>query len=159
MIFILKRKRTRSDSVLWQKIIHRQKKIQKSNLKTQNATINFEYRTIADRLRTVSWSNDSWLTGVVKPVYGIPSFPLTPKLCNQKEYSEYQSTFKNWYNYGAVHECHPDVLFTTLELNSNFWCSKRLLCNKIRLFSHGFFVRKGLWWDNVFVSNGCIWLI
>ena len=35
------------------------------------------YTTIADRLRTVSCSNDSHPTGAVKPVYGIPTFPLT----------------------------------------------------------------------------------
>ena len=32
---------------------------------------------IADRLRTVSWSNDSYSTGVVKTVYGIQTFQLT----------------------------------------------------------------------------------
>ena len=41
----------------------------------KNATKNFDYTTISDRLRTVSWSNDSYQTGVVKPVYGIPTFP------------------------------------------------------------------------------------
>ena len=35
----------------------------------KNATKNFDYTTIADRLRTVSWSNSSHQTGVVKPVY------------------------------------------------------------------------------------------
>ena len=30
-------------------------------------------------LRTVSWSNDNHPTGVVKPVYGIPTFLLTAK--------------------------------------------------------------------------------
>ena len=34
-----------------------------------NATKNFDYITIADRLRTVSWSNSSHQTGVVKTVY------------------------------------------------------------------------------------------
>ena len=34
---------------------------------TQNATKNFDYTTIADRLRKVSWSNNSHPTGVVKP--------------------------------------------------------------------------------------------
>ena len=29
---------------------------------------NFDYTTIADRLRTVCWGNDSYPTGVVKPV-------------------------------------------------------------------------------------------
>ena len=32
----------------------------------------------ADRHRTVSWNNSN-PTGVVKPVYGIPLFPLTTK--------------------------------------------------------------------------------
>ena len=50
-----------------------------SNVTTQNATKNFDYTTIADRLGTISWGNDSHPTGVVKPVYGISTFPLTEK--------------------------------------------------------------------------------
>ena len=45
----------------------------------KNATKNFDYTTIADRLRMVSWGNDTQRTVVVKPVYWIPSFPLTAK--------------------------------------------------------------------------------
>ena len=41
-------------------------KKQLDNIK--NATKNFDYTTIADRLRTVSRSNSSHPTGVVKPV-------------------------------------------------------------------------------------------
>ena len=55
----------------------RKSKKQRDNIK--NATKNFDYTTIADRLRTVSWGNDSHPAGVVKPVYGIPTFPLTAK--------------------------------------------------------------------------------
>ena len=51
----------------------------KRNMTTQKRHQNFDYTTIADRLRTVSWSNDSHQTCVVKPVYGIPTFPLTAK--------------------------------------------------------------------------------
>ena len=36
---------------------------------------NFDYTIISDRLRMVSWINDSFPTGEVKPVYGIPTFP------------------------------------------------------------------------------------
>ena len=54
-------------------------KKQRDNTKKNNATKFFDYTTIADLLRTVSWSNDSHPTGVVKPVYGIPTFPLTAK--------------------------------------------------------------------------------
>ena len=43
----------------------------------KNAIKNFDYTTIADRLRTVSWSNSSHPTGVVKPVYERSTFPLT----------------------------------------------------------------------------------
>ena len=51
---------------------------------TKTATKNFDYTTIADRLRTVSWGNDSHPTGVVKPVYGIQTFPLTAKAVQSK---------------------------------------------------------------------------
>ena len=34
----------------------------------KNAIKNLEYTTIADRLRTVSWSNNIHPTGVVKPI-------------------------------------------------------------------------------------------
>ena len=37
--------------------------------KTQNRHQNFDYTTIAYRLRTVSWSNDSFTTCVIKPIY------------------------------------------------------------------------------------------
>ena len=50
-----------------------QRKIQKATWQHEN----FHYTTIADRLRTVSWSNNSHSTGVVKPVYERSTFPLT----------------------------------------------------------------------------------
>ena len=50
-----------------------------------NATTNFDYTTIADRHRTVSWSNDSHSTGVVKPVYGSQPSHQPRKLCNQED--------------------------------------------------------------------------
>ena len=43
----------------------------------KNATKNFDYTTIEDRLKTVSWSNSSYPTGVVKPVYERSTLPLT----------------------------------------------------------------------------------
>ena len=52
---------------------------------TQKRHQNFDYTTIADRLGTVSWGNDSQLTGVVKPVYGIPTSHLQQKPCNQND--------------------------------------------------------------------------
>ena len=45
----------------------------------KNATKNFDYTTITERLRTVSWSTNSYPNDVVKPVYGHPTFPLTAK--------------------------------------------------------------------------------
>ena len=56
------------------------RKIQKAMWQHKNATKNFDYTTIADRLRTVSWGNGSHPTGVVKLVYGIPTFPITAKV-------------------------------------------------------------------------------
>ena len=75
-ICALREKRKRSDSVLWQNpYTHRT--IQKATWQHKNATKNFDYTTIADRLGTVSWSNSSHPTGVVKPVYERSTFPLT----------------------------------------------------------------------------------
>ena len=50
-----------------------------------NATKKFDYTAVADRLRTVSWSNYGHPTGVVNLVYGpnIPTLPQRP--CNQKD--------------------------------------------------------------------------
>ena len=55
--------------------IHRT--VQKATLQHKNATKNFDYTTIGNRLRTVSWNNSSHPTGVVKPVYDRSTFPLT----------------------------------------------------------------------------------
>ena len=55
------------------------RKIQKATWQHKNATKNFDYTKIADRLRTVSWSNNSHPTGVIKPVYERSTFPLTAK--------------------------------------------------------------------------------
>ena len=41
---------------------------------TNNATKKFDYAAVADRLRTVIWSNYGHLTGVVNLVYG-PNLP------------------------------------------------------------------------------------
>ena len=49
----------------------------KAKWQHKNATKNLDYITIADRLRTVRWGNNSHPTGVVKPVYGIQIFQLT----------------------------------------------------------------------------------
>ena len=72
-MFLVKRKRKGSDSVLWQKPLHQQGKSDNTN----NATKKFDNIAVADRLRTVSWSNYSHSTGVVNLVYG-PNLP-TPR--------------------------------------------------------------------------------
>ena len=46
---------------------------------TQNPHKNYDYTTIADRLRRDNWSNHSHKIGVVKSVYGISAFQLTTK--------------------------------------------------------------------------------
>ena len=40
------------------------------NVTVQTRHQNFDYTTIADRLRTVSWSNDNYPTSVIKLVNG-----------------------------------------------------------------------------------------
>ena len=54
-------------------------KSKKQSDNTKKATKNFDYTTIADWLRTVSWSNNNYPTGVVKQVYELLTFPLTAK--------------------------------------------------------------------------------
>ena len=44
------------------------RKLQKANWQHKNATKNFDNTTIADRLATVSWSNNSHSTGVINRV-------------------------------------------------------------------------------------------
>ena len=65
------RERRIFDSVRWQELLYQQ----------ENAIKIFDHTTIADRLRTVSWSNNSHSTGMVKPVNGYSTFPQKP--CNQ----------------------------------------------------------------------------
>ena len=47
---------------------------------TNNATKTFDYKAVADRLRTVSWSNYGHPTGVVNLVYG-PNIPTPRNSC------------------------------------------------------------------------------
>ena len=57
------------------------RKIKTATSKHETATNNVKYTvTIVDRLMAVNWSNKSHPTGVVKPVYGIQTFPLTAKV-------------------------------------------------------------------------------
>ena len=74
----VQRKRKTSDSVLWPKPQYQQK-MQKKQREKKWRHQHFDYTTIADRLKKVIWSNDSHLTAVVEPVYGIQTFPLTTK--------------------------------------------------------------------------------
>ena len=57
------------DPVLWQKPNSIRNWKPRDNTKTPQK--NFDYKTIADRLRVVSWSNYCHPTGMIKPVYGI----------------------------------------------------------------------------------------
>ena len=72
-----KQNMTRSDPVLYNKNpIPSENESQET---TQGRLQKFDNTTIADRLRAVRWSNYYHQTGMVKPVYGIPTFPLTTK--------------------------------------------------------------------------------
>ena len=58
----------------YDKNLYTDRKIQNATWQHKNATKTFDFTTIADRLWTVSWSNYSHPTGVVKPVYGTQTF-------------------------------------------------------------------------------------
>ena len=53
---------------------HKKSKKQRDNTKTLSNT---SITMITDRLRTISWSNNSHPTGVVEPVNERSTFPLT----------------------------------------------------------------------------------
>ena len=76
-VYKRKRKRKRYDSVLWQKAPTLTEMSKGQSDKINNATKKFDYTEVADKLRTVSWSNYGYPTGVVNLVYG-PNLP-TPR--------------------------------------------------------------------------------
>ena len=76
---IWEREKGRDPTRSYYKNPYTHRKIQKATWQHKKRHKNFDYTTIAVRLRTVSWSNNSHPKGVVKPVYGIPTFPLTTK--------------------------------------------------------------------------------
>ena len=100
----------------------RPQKNPKSNETTQKRHQNFDYTTIADRLGTVGWSNDSHPTGVIKPVYGIPTSLLTAKGVITDTILTYETT-----RYSKIY-----IYFKT--------CKSTLLLssNKIRLLAYVF---------------------
>ena len=61
------REKGRDLSQSYDKSPYTHRKIQKATWQHKNATKDFDYATIADRLRTVSWSNNSHPACVVKP--------------------------------------------------------------------------------------------
>ena len=73
-LWIIIRKRKRSDSVLWQKPLHQQKCRQGKVTTQTTPQKKFDNTAIADRLRTVSWSNYGQPTDVVNR-FTCPTFP------------------------------------------------------------------------------------
>ena len=76
-IFAALREKERDLTQSYDKSPYTDRKIQKATWQHKNATKNFDCTTIADRLRTVNWGNESYPTGAVKPVNGITTLPLT----------------------------------------------------------------------------------
>ena len=70
-------------------------------LQHKNATKNFNYTMIANRLRMVSCSSVS--TGVVKPVYWIPTVPLPFRYTNNTIHSKpYHTPSQSIHIYGDI---------------------------------------------------------
>ena len=75
---LFKREKERDLSQSYDKSPFTYRKIKIATSQHKNAIKNFDYTTISDRHRTVSWSNSSHSTGLAKPVYERRStFPLT----------------------------------------------------------------------------------
>ena len=66
VFIIYQRNKERDLTLFYDKSPYTNKKFQKGKMTTQNATTKLDYTTIEDRIMTVSWSNDSHPTGVVK---------------------------------------------------------------------------------------------
>ena len=66
--FVAKRKKEEISLIVMTKALAPQKS-PKSTVTTQKRHQNFDYTTIADRPRIISWVDDSHPTGVVKQVY------------------------------------------------------------------------------------------
>ena len=52
------------------------RKLKRATWQHKNAAKIYDYTTIADRLKTVSWSHNNHPTGMVKPAYERSIFPL-----------------------------------------------------------------------------------
>ena len=76
-IWFIFRENGRDLTQSYDKSPYTQRKLEVANSQHKNATKTFDYTTITDRLKNVNY--DSNPTGVVKPVYGFPTFPLTTK--------------------------------------------------------------------------------
>ena len=103
----------------------------KSKVTTQNATKNVDYKPIADRLRTASWGNYNHQRGVVKPVYGIPTFPLhlPQKPGYQKDTFKYNNAKRSIPAHPTfVNDTHGDLhLWTVTSKLIGFTCLPSLI--------------------------------
>ena len=127
---------------------------------TQRRHQNFDYTTIADWLRKVSWSNDSHPTGVVKPVYRIPTFPLTAEAVLKSSKTEMlmfsHATNQTTLTFKLGYMIPVNLLHT----NRQFHAPSRFKFNKILLRewrSYMYVRRKNKKW-HPFVYWSNIWL-
>ena len=116
-INVMKRKMKRSDSVLWKKALTPAEMSKGQSDNTNNATKKFDYTAVADRLRTVSWSNHGHPTGVVNLVYIFTYSQIRlhndcePLLESQMEWVEPYTLCRVLYLKG------PTFLFTAANMN------------------------------------------
>ena len=78
--FNVKRKDQKFDQVTWHKLLNQQY----NQHKQSNTIKTFDYTTIANRVRTVNWSDYDHPTGVVNRVSD-RTFPFLRKFCNQRD--------------------------------------------------------------------------
>ena len=83
----------------------------KTNGQHKNSTKNFDYTTIADRLRTVSWSNNSHPTGVVNES---TEYFVTASTSDDRQSSVFKSS--NIIIFGASQAWNAPFLFEYLSL-------------------------------------------
>ena len=79
-MLLINRKKGRYLTQSYDKSSYTNRQIQKAKWQHKHASKYFDYTTIAD----LGQSNESHQTGMVKPVYGMPTFPLTATAVSSK---------------------------------------------------------------------------
>ena len=92
--FAMQREKGRNLTQSYDKSTYTKRNVKRAKRQLNNATKKFDYIAVADRLRTVSWSNYSHPTGVVNLVYGQSRLPTTSIYGKSGQLNRHSTTSK-----------------------------------------------------------------